>query len=223
MPAALLLSALAMSQPADRPPSFDPTARYVVAGQDESGYRDWYLADPERPIRVAGFHHYLTRWDAAWVLPTWQIVRTASDWHKCDDEPFEVPPTGAWPNIVQTLRFIRDEVIPAVGPVEALSAYRNPTLNICAKGSPTSAHRGFYALDLVPLNETTREELIRAMCTVHYRRGQAYDVGLGFYVFLRFHVDSKGFRTWGPPGEESPCIAIQEELKGSETANSPAN
>ena len=31
-----------------------------------------------------------------------------------------------WPHIVQTLRYIRDYVIPAVGPVEPVSVYRNP-------------------------------------------------------------------------------------------------
>lgn len=213
----LLALALALAAPVQAAP-YDPTGRYVIAGQDDPGYRNWYLASPANPIRVAGFHHYLTRYGAGWILPTWQVVRTASDWSKCNEAPFEVPPTSEWPHIVQTLRYIRDEVIPAVGPVEAVSAYRNPALNQCAGGAVGSAHMGFYALDLVPLNETTREELIRAMCTVHYRRGEAYSTGLGFYAFLRFHVDSKGFREWGPAGQDSPCVPIEMELEGRENA-----
>jgi hypothetical protein len=198
--------------------TYNPTERYVVLGQDDAGYRSWYFASPVHPIRVAGFHHYLSNWDVAWILPTWQIIRTASDWNKCNNPAFEVPPTSEWPHIVQTLRYVRDEVIPAIGPVEAVSAYRNPVLNECAGGAPGSAHTGFYALDLVPLKPIDREALIRTMCTVHYRRGEAYSTGLGFYAFHRFHVDSMGFREWGPAGQDSPCLPIEAELKATETA-----
>jgi hypothetical protein len=140
MSALLLLSTALFATPANADP-FDPTARYVIAGQDEPGYRAWYLASPVHPIRIAGLHHYLNLHGAAWILPTWQVVRTASDWSRCNHSAFEVPPTSEWPNIVQTLRFVRDEVIPAVGPVEPVSAYRNPQLNACAgarKQAPTS-------------------------------------------------------------------------------------
>lgn len=201
----LLLSTFAAAQP------YNPTERYIIAGQDEPGYRGWYMASPEHPIRVAGLHHYLTRYGAGGVLPTWQVIRTASDWRKCSDAAFEVPPTSEWPHIVQTLRFIRDEVIPAVGPVEAVSAYRNPRLNECAGGAANSAHKGFYAIDLVPLKETPREQLIATLCSLHDRRGKAYGAGLGFYPFLRFHVDSRGFRRWVPAADDFPCEAIVAE------------
>ena len=39
----------------------------------------------------------------------------------CRGQPFEIPPTSEWPHIVQTLRYVRDYVIPAVGPVEPVS------------------------------------------------------------------------------------------------------
>jgi hypothetical protein len=211
MNALLLLSTALLAAPAVNAEPFDPTARYVTPGQDEPGYRAWYIASPVHPIRVTGFHHYLTLHDAAWVLPTWQVVRTASDWHRCGHSAFEVPPTSEWPNIVQTLRLVRDEVIPVVGPVEAVSAYRNPDLNACAGGSPASAHLGFFALDLVPLTPIEREELVRTLCEVHDRRGKAYGAGLGFYSFLRFHVDARGFRRWVPAGEGLPCEPIEAE------------
>lgn len=201
---AALLSTPAFSQ------TFDPAAQYITEGQDEPGYRNWYMASPVNPIRVAGFHHYITHWGAGWVVPTWQLLRTASSWGRCGQPPYEVPPTSEWPHIVQTLRYVRDEVVPAIGPVEPVSGYRNPELNSCAGGASDSAHKGYYALDLVPLNPIDREELIRIMCTAHARRGEPYDVGLGFYSFLRFHVDSKKFRRWGPDGtpEASPCSAF---------------
>ena len=206
----LLLLPLATAAQAQ---SYNPTERYVIAGQDDPGYRAWYLASPAHPIQVAGFHDYLDRHGAAWVLPTWQVIRTASDWRKCGAAAFEVPPASEWPNIVQTLRFVRDEVVPAIGPVEAVSAYRNPALNNCAGGSAGSAHLGFHAIDLVPLREIPREQLIETLCAVHDRRGQAHGAGMGFYPFLRFHVDSKGFRRWVPAGEDVPCKPIASEPK----------
>lgn len=220
LPSLLSPLLLLVSAPATafaEPPAYNPVERYVIAGQDEPGYRAWYQASPVNPIRVAGFHHYLDHYGAGWILPTWQIVRTASDWSKCGHAAFEVPPTSEWPNIVQTLRFVRDEVIPAIGPVEAVSAYRNPDLNACAGGAAGSAHLGFYAIDLVPLNEVPREELIAKLCALHDRRGRAYGAGMGFYPFLRFHVDSKGFRRWIPANPEVPCTAIESAPKPAES------
>lgn len=214
---------LAPGHSAAQSPPYHATERYVIAGQDEPGYRAWYQSSPANPIRVAAFHHYLVESGAAGILPTWQIIRTASDWSKCGQPAFEVPPTSEWPNVVQTLRFVRDEVVPTVGPVEAVSAYRNPVLNLCAGGAAGSAHLGFYAIDLVPLRETPREQLVATLCALHDRRGGAYGVGMGFYPFLRFHVDSRGFRRWVPAGPDSPCLPIASEPKPSEAAQQSAN
>jgi len=95
-----------------------------------------------------------------------------------------------------------------VGEVEALSVYRNAQLNACSNGAPASAHRMFFALDLTPVSEdVTRGAMIRSICAAHNRNGRGYDTGLGFYSGLRFHVDSSGFRRWGPDGRgaTSPC------------------
>jgi len=176
---------------------WQPTAPYVTAGQDEPGYRNWYIAAPSHAVWVRSFNDYLTTYGVGGVVPTWQLLRTASDWQKCGAPPFEVPPSEDWPNVVQALRYIRDKVIPAIGPVEPVSVYRNPTLNQCAGGAQESAHRFMQAVDMVPLRPITRNALIEQMCAIHARTGPSYGVGLGFYVGLRFHVDSRKFRTWG--------------------------
>src|SRR4029079_12104801 len=111
-------------------------------------------------------------------------------------QPFEIPPTSQWPHIIQTLRYIRDYVVPAVGPVEPVSVYRNPVLNQCAGGAPESAHKHDSAIDMVPLKQITREELIKTLCDDHTKHGGPYGAGLGFYAFIRFHVDSMKFRRW---------------------------
>jgi len=205
-PILLFLAAQAtLPPPAAAPAVWNPVADYVTAGQDEPGYRSWYLAMPARAIQVKAFNDYLTAWRVAGILPTWQLFRTATAWEKCGGQPFEIPPTPEWPHIVQTLRYIHDYVVPAIGPVEAVSAYRNPLLNQCAGGAPESAHKHFSAIDLVPLRPTTREDLMKTLCTMHSRRGPDYQVGLGFYAFLRFHVDTTKFRRWNM----DPAVAAQ--------------
>lgn len=187
--------------------STDPASAYITAGQDEPGYRLWYAADPTRALRVKAFNDYLRTYEVGGIVPTWQLLRTATSWRECGAQPFEVPPTVNWSNIVQTLRYIRDYVVPAVGAVEPVSAYRNPTLNLCAGGAPLSAHQDFHAVDLVPLRPSTRAALMETLCTAHLQRGADYQIGLGFYAFLRFHVDSSRFRKWGVSGaaDASPC------------------
>ena len=205
-----LMSMILLARPAlAQPAQWNPTADYITAGQDEPGYRSWYLALPSRAPQVKAFNDYLATYEVSGIVPTWQLFRTATSWQKCRAQPFEIPPTSEWPHIVQTLRYVRDYVIPAVGPVEPVSGYRNPTLNICSGGAPESAHKHYSAIDLVPLRATTREELMRTLCTMHGHRGPDYGVGLGFYAFLRFHVDTTKYRRWNmDPAVASLCPPI---------------
>lgn len=204
---------------------WQPTAPYIVIGQDEPGYRNWYLASPAHAGEVQRFSTYLATYGVGAIVPTWQLLRTASDWYKCGAPAFEVPPPADWPNVVQTLRFVRDRVIPALGPVEPVSVYRSAALNQCAKGAPESAHRFMQAVDMVPLRPITRDAMIRILCAAHERSGQAYGVGLGFYVGLRFHVDSRKFRTWGINDEGTiacPASYAMAHADDPARADSPA-
>jgi hypothetical protein len=60
----------------------------------------------------------------------------------------------------------------------------------------------------VPLRPTTREDLMRTLCVVHARRGLNYGVGLGFYAYLRFHVDTTKYRRWGADPDSVSCPPI---------------
>ncbi|HEV8408713.1 MAG TPA: D-Ala-D-Ala carboxypeptidase family metallohydrolase, partial [Sphingomicrobium sp.] len=189
--------------------AWDPVGPYITAGQDEPGYRSWFLAAPWRAAQVKAFNDYLVSSQVGGILPTWTLLRTATSWQECGGQPFEVPPADEWPHMVQTLRYVRDYVIPAVGPVEAVSVYRNPQLNKCAGGAPESAHKLDSAIDMVPLKPITREALMRILCSVHTEHGAAYNAGLGFYAYLRFHVDSTKFRRWNmDPAVAAECPAI---------------
>jgi hypothetical protein len=200
--AALLL--LALPSPA--------AAQELPEGQSLADYDSWLAANPGARGAVLSFEAWQRAAGVPGVLPTSQITRTASMWRQCGGQPFEIPPVHHWPGMAATLRFVRDHVRPAIGPVEAVSGYRNPALNQCAGGAANSAHKDYFALDLIPLQPITRLELMRRMCAMHARDGQAAEAGLGFYAYLRFHVDTKGYRRWGsagPQGNESPCAVIE--------------
>jgi hypothetical protein len=216
LPALLLLAAPAGAQTAapaqvaaPGTTAWNPAAPYITTGQDEPGYRSWYLAAPWRAGQVKAFNDYLAGAQVAGIVPTWQLLRTATSWQECGGQPFEVPPTDEWPHMIQTLRYIRDYVIPAVGPVEPVSVYRNPSLNVCAGGAPESAHQLDSAVDLVPLKPVDRVTLMRTLCGVHTEHGAPYNAGLGFYAYLRFHIDSTKYRRWNmDPAVAAECPPI---------------
>ena len=194
-------------------PQWNPAAPYVTAGQDEPGYRAWVARANWRPAYVKAFHDYLTTYGVGGVAPTWQLLRTATDWQKCGAEPFEVPPPHAWPNIVAALRYVGTYVTPRIGPVEVVSVYRNARLNACAGGAPESTHKMMGAVDMVPLQPITREALMTRLCQVHQASGARFWVGLGLYKGIRFHIDAKKFREWGMAGAQGGfgCTAVLAE------------
>jgi hypothetical protein len=208
----LLILAMLIAAPAQAQ-YFNPAADYITPGQDEPGYRAWMAAAPYRPMYVRSFNDYLTQNGVGGVAPTWQLLRTATDWQRCGDQPFEVPPTSTWPNIVAALRFVGAFVEPVIGPVEPVSVYRNAGLNSCAGGAKTSTHLSGGAFDMVPLRPITRESLMVALCRIQIASGSWNSIGLGFYKGIRFHVDSRKYREWGAAGRRGGygCGAVLAE------------
>lgn len=184
-----------------------PSIASLPEGQTKADYLAWLAKDPGARAQVLSFKSFLEAADVEQVVPTWQLVRTASMWRECNGPRFEVAPFGEWQHIAGTLKFVKNHVRPVIGDVEAVSGFRNEGLNSCSGGAKASAHRHFFALDLVPASEISRSSMIRSICRIHDFRGQEYGVGLGFYSGNRFHVDSKGFRRWGANGKgaTSPC------------------
>jgi hypothetical protein len=194
--------ALALAAPA--------AAQERAEGQSHADYLAWLAKSPAARAQVLGFKSFLSLKNVDEVVPTWQLLRTASMWRECNGPRFEVAPFTEWNHIAETLQFIDKHVEPVIGEVQALSGYRNPDLNQCSGGAKASAHRHFFALDLTPLREIGRDAMIRSLCRIHAWRGSGYEIGLGFYNGMRFHVDSKGFRKWGSngKGETSPCVTL---------------
>lgn len=191
---------------------FAETRGDMAPGQSHADYLAWLARDPRHVAQVEEFRTHLASEGLENVVPVWQLIRTSSSWRACNADRFEVAPRDKWEHISTTLRFVRDEVEPALGPVEAVSGYRNEQLNRCSAGAPQSAHREFFAIDLAPVNPAvTRGQMIRQICAAHARDGRAYNTGLGFYNGERFHVDSNGFRKWGADGRgaTSPCVSAR--------------
>jgi hypothetical protein len=183
-------------------------ASSLPEGQSKADYLAWLARDAGARTEVLSFKSYLEAAGVEDVVPTWQLIRTASKWRDCGGPRFEVAPMAEWVHIADTLRFLKARVEPVIGDVEPVSGFRNEDLNRCSGGAKASAHRHFYALDLVPVDEDlTRASLVRSICRIHDDAGRDYGVGLGFYTGMRFHLDSKGFRRWGANGSgaTSPC------------------
>jgi hypothetical protein len=185
-------------------------AQEQAAGQAHADYLAWLAKSPAARAQVLGFKAFLDIKDVEDVIPTWQLLRTASMWRECNGPRFEVAPFTEWNHIAETLRFVKNHVEPVIGDVQALSGYRNAELNQCSGGAKASAHRHFYALDLTPVRDLGRTPMIKSLCRIHEWRGSGYGIGLGFYSGRRFHVDSKGFRKWGSNGrgDTSPCVTL---------------
>lgn len=173
-----------------------------------ASFDSWLDKVPSRRADVRDFAAFLAQQGVADVLPTQEILRNDSSWSECHmDGPYSLAQRAYWPHIVNTLRYIRDEIIPAIGPVEVESGYRDSALNNCSGGAAHSAHAQFYALDLEPVRNISRSALIAQVCAIHARTGAADHIGLGFYDHTRFHIDSRSFRRWGSNYHSgtSPC------------------
>jgi hypothetical protein len=182
------------------------TPQAVPSGERE--FDRWLAAAPERAAAFARFETLLEREGVANVLPNRELWLTDRLAPECVVEPFTAPPEELWPNIVPALRFIRDHVEPAIGEVTVVSGYRDAAFNQCVRGAPRSAHGGFHALDLLPLDaRVTRERLISALCPIHARERPRSSIGLGIYRARRFHIDARSYRRWGADhrSASSPC------------------
>ncbi|MCG2595794.1 D-Ala-D-Ala carboxypeptidase family metallohydrolase [Ramlibacter sp. XY19] len=168
-------------------------AVHAQTADDDRGvplYLQWM---PAHKAEVAAFEAFLAEQKVKDVVPTYQLLRSASMWRECNAAPFQVPPPAQWPlarDVLLLLQELRRTNV--LGPFAVASAYRDPTLNRCAHGSKHSSHMRF-AVDIVPLGPTDDQKL----CAFWRAQGQAWNMGLSRYPSGRIHVDRTGWRTWG--------------------------
>jgi hypothetical protein len=177
------------SVPAPAPPP-GPAAPVTDDERDAVLFTHWRSG---RAVELESFESFLVYEKVAEVVPTYQLLRSASMWKECKAEPFQVPPTDVWPQVRDLLLLLRElrtrQVLPAF---EVVSAYRGPALNRCAGGAPRSSHMRF-AVDIAPLQQADADRL----CRFWREEGKAWDMGVSRYPSGRIHIDRTGYRTWG--------------------------
>lgn len=159
--------------------------------RDAARFARWRLA---HEAQVRPFEDFLERERLSGGTPLHELLRSASMWKECKAEPFQVPPRAQWTDVrevLQLLALLRERQL--LDRIEIVSAYRDEALNRCAGGSPRSAHRRSFAVDLAPL---PRERAV-ALCRFWREHGAPLAMGLSRYPTGRIHIDRAGFRTWG--------------------------
>lgn len=162
----------------------------------EAEHAAYLREDPERARAFARLERYLERRGVGDVVPVWQLCRQGTDWRDARLPAFAIPPEPEWPHVVPTLRLVRGEVVPAVGPVEVVSGYRTREYNERAGGARASRHLAFDAVDLAPAGELQRARLHQRLDGVWRGPGRRRRMGLGLYAGTRFHVDTHRHRRW---------------------------
>tara|TARA_R100001129_G_scaffold39536_3_gene26610 strand:- start:1121 stop:1834 length:714 start_codon:yes stop_codon:yes gene_type:complete len=218
----LLIGALAICAGlvwVNRDALFHEVSITLPPSNSRAAFDRWLDEGPDRAERYARFSAFLSQEGVADVIEPWQLSQLdAYVAERCETDVFAIPPEDLWPNIVPALRLVRDEVIPAVGPVTVLSSWRNPQTNACAGGAPRSNHLEFAALDLATQPRRVDVSLYRDLCAMHDAAGRASRMGLGAYYDPvegeysggRFHIDARGYRDWGRryTSASSPCGAF---------------
>ena len=142
------------------------------------------------------FRKFLQENEVDGVIPIQHLCRQGTDWSRLNTEPYAIPPQQHWHNILPTLKFIKNELIPIVGDIQVVSGYRTKEYNKHAHGAKRSKHLQFNAVDLVPVNYISREELHKILLSIWGKVGRKYNLGLGLYTKTRFHIDTARFRKW---------------------------
>lgn len=169
----------------------------------------WLTADAQRQAAFTRFEGMLAGEGVADVIPAHELWLVDQIRPQCANEPYVAPPEAQWRNLVPALRYIRDHVKPAIGDVRVVSGYRDEAFNTCIRGASRSAHRFYYALDLVPVDEgVSRADLIALLCPIHETDGRREGIGMGIYSARRFHIDARSYRGWGNDHHSAsfPCV-----------------
>ena len=158
----------------------------------EDPFQRWATS---RAADIAEYQRYLDQQGVGKVAPMRALLHSARMWRECDATEFVLPPRPLWPNLVPTLRALRQlQSAGLVDPTRVASGYRDPALNTCAGGSTRSRHVANNALDF---DLPDSPDNIARLCEYWRSKGPALKLGLGFYTDTRIHLDTSGFRTWG--------------------------
>lgn len=167
----------------------------------------WWINNSNNQARVKEYEKYLQEHRVTRIAPTHQILRSARSWQQCGRDPYSVPSPELWGNALPTLKILQYLVDTQVlRDFEITSVYRDYSLNICAGGAAGSKHVYNSAIDfrLGPVSGQTTtdylriEDTKRKLCDFWRQYGQTLNMGLGVYSSGQIHIDTQGYRSWGP-------------------------
>ncbi|MCU4549573.1 peptidase M15 [Acinetobacter pittii] len=182
-----------------------PTKTVVRIKPQPEAYVAW-LATADHRQSVQAYKQFLKQKGLANLVADHELLSSARDWQKCGVEPYAVPPREIWSNIVPTLSILKALVDDGViNDFEVTSVYRALSLNRCAGGADASRHVFNAALDFrigpeqpSDLDQFNIQQTKTKLCQFWATKGQALNMGLGVYASGQIHIDSQGFRAWGP-------------------------
>jgi hypothetical protein len=177
-------------------------------------YNQW-TASLDNLRQVREYERFLQQQGVGNIIPSFELMRSARDWQKCGRSQYMIPNRELWQNQVETLRIFKYLVAAKVlTDFEVTSVYRDLSLNQCAGGAGSSRHLFNSAIDFrigpvypMPQDYAYIEHTKFRLCEFWRQHGQSFNMGLGLYANGQIHIDTYGYRTWGPnlSRTSSPC------------------
>ena len=90
-------------------------ARFLKENNSHSDYED--------------FVYFLQSHDVHNIVPVWQLLQQGSDWEKYQLPKYAMPDRDHWNSMLNTLVFLKYDLIPYIGDVRVLSGFRTPHYN----------------------------------------------------------------------------------------------
>ncbi|MCF9046653.1 D-Ala-D-Ala carboxypeptidase family metallohydrolase [Acinetobacter nectaris] len=192
-----------------------PIPSYYLTKKIPSSYFLW-VSQKNHLQKVKAYEDFLTKHDVNNVIPTFELLRTARDWKQCGREEYLVPPKELWENQVPTLKVFRYlTATKTLTNFEVTSAYRDFQMNRCAGGAVSSRHILNAAMDfrIGPEHPTAKdytniEKTKFKLCQFWKQYGPDLKMGLGTYSSGQIHIDTQGYRTWGPDHTQTSSICL---------------
>ena len=144
------------ASPRRAPESWDPGAAYITAGQDEPGYRSWYLAArgarrrSSRSTTISsrpGRRHRCRPGSCCAPPPRGRIAAASRSKCRRPRMAEHRPDAALRPRLCH----------PRGRPGRSRLGLSQSDAQPCAGGAPESAHKLYSAIDLVPLRPITRD------------------------------------------------------------------
>ena len=154
------------------------------------------MREEVKSARIENLKSFFDEWDINHFGPKETCQLSHPDW------PFDrlfPPPERMHENLRKTI-ILADEIRSDLGaPIKCISGYRPNAYNELIKGSPSSQHLSFYALDLKPIYHSQFNEFVQvAEKKVEESRSFGNIVGRGLYdTFI--HIDTQFYshqRNW---------------------------